>query len=67
MAALPGCALGTWEIVMIFGIVVLLFGATRLPQLGRALGETIKGFKQGLDKGDEPKALDEGDKKSSTD
>lgn len=38
--------LGTTELLLILLIVVLLFGATKLPQLGQALGKTIKGFKR---------------------
>lgn len=36
------------ELILIFLIVVVLFGATRLPQLGRGLGEGIANFKRGL-------------------
>ena len=42
---LGGCALGPTELAFILAIVVLLFGATRLPQLGRALGETLRSFR----------------------
>lgn len=41
------CGLGTWELLIVLGIVILLFGATRLPTLGKALGETIRNFKKG--------------------
>ena len=40
--------LGVPELIVIFLIVVLLFGARKLPELGRGLGEAIKGFKSGL-------------------
>ncbi len=43
---------GVPELIVIFLIVVVLFGATRLPQLGKGLGEGISNFKRGL-KGDE--------------
>ncbi len=43
--------LGVMELVIIFLIVVVLFGASRLPQLGKGLGEGIRNFKGGL-KGD---------------
>ena len=43
---------GIQELVLIFLIVLVLFGATRLPQLGRGLGEGISNFKRGL-KGDD--------------
>jgi sec-independent protein translocase protein TatA len=40
--------LGFSELVIIFLIVVVLFGASRLPQLGRGLGEGISNFRKGL-------------------
>lgn len=40
--------LGTGEIVMIVGAVVVLFGAEKLPRLGSAIGESIKNFKKGI-------------------
>lgn len=38
--------LGTPELLIIFGIVVVMFGATKLPQLGKGLGEAIGNFKK---------------------
>jgi sec-independent protein translocase protein TatA len=49
---------GFQELLVIFLIVILLFGATRLPQIGKGLGEGIRNFKKGL-RGDEPERLDE--------
>ncbi len=46
--------LGFQELVVILLIVVVLFGATRLPQLGKGLGEGISNFKRGLKGGDSP-------------
>lgn len=40
--------LGPLEIGMIVLVILLLFGATRLPKLGRSMGQSIRGFKQGL-------------------
>lgn len=40
--------LGWTEILMIAAIALLLFGPTKLPKLGRSLGEAIRGFKKGL-------------------
>jgi len=47
-AALPleRAMLGTMEIVAILVVVVILFGATKLPQLGKGLGEAIGNFKK---------------------
>jgi len=40
--------LGVPELLIILGIIVLLFGTTRLPQLGKGLGESIRNFRHGL-------------------
>lgn len=45
---------GVQELVVILLIVIVLFGATRLPQLGKGLGEGIRNFRSGL-KGDDSK------------
>jgi sec-independent protein translocase protein TatA len=50
MLAIGG--LGTPEIVVIAIVIFLLFGATRLPQLAKALGQSKRAFKEGLDDGD---------------
>lgn len=40
--------LGTTELLVIAGIVVLLFGGKKLPGLGRSMGSAITNFKKGL-------------------
>ena len=40
--------LGLQEILVIAIIGMLLFGATRLPDLGRSLGKTVTGFRDGM-------------------
>lgn len=49
--------LGLPELLIILVIVVVIFGASRLPQLGRGLGEGISNFREGLNKGKDDKAL----------
>jgi sec-independent protein translocase protein TatA len=44
--------LGMGEGLIILFIVVLLFGGSKLPQLGSAFGKAINNFKQGLKEGD---------------
>lgn len=44
---------GVQELVIILIIVVVLFGATRLPQIGRGIGEAIKNFKKATSEPDE--------------
>jgi len=36
------------ELIVILVIVLVIFGANRLPQLGEGLGKAIKGFKKGI-------------------
>lgn len=38
--------IGTQELVMIFGVVVLLFGAAKLPELARSMGSSVGEFKK---------------------
>ena len=38
--------LGGWEIVLILAVVLILFGAKKLPELARGLGQGIKEFKK---------------------
>ena len=40
--------IGLPELTIILVIVVILFGASRLPQLGRGIGSAIKNFKEGI-------------------
>jgi sec-independent protein translocase protein TatA len=40
--------LGMPELIVILVIVLVIFGGSRLPQLGEGLGRAIKGFKKGL-------------------
>jgi sec-independent protein translocase protein TatA len=43
--------LGTQELLVILVIVLVLFGANRLPQLARSLGSSLKELKKGIDEG----------------
>ena len=46
--------IGIPELVIILLIVLLLFGTTKLPALGKGLGEAIRNFKSGMKDGDAP-------------
>ena len=52
--------LGTPELIIIVLVVVLLFGATRLPQLAKALGQSKKAFREGIEESEKeaPKPLE---------
>jgi sec-independent protein translocase protein TatA len=47
--------LGMPELLLILVIVVLLFGASRIPNLGKSLGEGIRGFKDAMKGEDDEK------------
>jgi sec-independent protein translocase protein TatA len=50
--------IGFQELLVILAILVLIFGATKLPQLGKGLGEGIRNFKKGL-KSEDQRELEE--------
>ena len=41
-----------WIIVLVVIAILLLFGGTKLPQLAKALGQSKKAFKEGIDEGE---------------
>ena len=51
------------ELLIIFAVILLLFGATRLPALGKALGEGLKNFKRGIASGSDDDEVGESDAK----
>jgi sec-independent protein translocase protein TatA len=44
--------LGPTEMILIVLVIFLLFGATRLPQLAKALGQSKKAFREGIEEGE---------------
>ena len=42
------------ELLLIFAVLLLLFGGSKLPQLGASLGSAIRNFKRGFNEGDAP-------------
>jgi sec-independent protein translocase protein TatA len=53
--------LGVPELLIILAIVLLVFGYSRLPSLGKGLGQGIRNFRQGLRGGSEPERTDRED------
>ncbi len=73
LVVLPGCftgGIGGPEMLVIAGVLLLLFGGSKLPELMRGMGSGISEFKKGLREGaeddedgkkeEEPKELDSG-------
>ena len=44
---------GGWELVLIVGVVLLLFGGKKIPELAKGLGKGIKDFKKAVNEEDE--------------
>ncbi len=58
-------SIGWGELLIILFIVLLLFGAKRLPEIGRSFGKTISGFKKGMKEAqEEEKGEEEKEEKS---
>ncbi|HXT62854.1 MAG TPA: twin-arginine translocase TatA/TatE family subunit [Pyrinomonadaceae bacterium] len=41
-----------WIVVLVVAAILLLFGGTKLPQLAKALGQSKKAFREGIEEGD---------------
>ncbi len=59
------CGLGTPELIIILVIALVIFGGSRLPQLGEGLGKAIRGFKKGMSDASEEASKKEKDDKGS--
>jgi sec-independent protein translocase protein TatA len=54
---------GGWELILIVAVLFLLFGASRLPQLAKSLGQTRRAFKEGMREAEEEARLEEDQKR----
>ena len=45
--------LGMWELLIVLAIVVLIFGANRLPKLASGIGDSVRGFRAALKTGED--------------
>jgi sec-independent protein translocase protein TatA len=57
--------LGLPELLVILAIIIVIFGANRLPGLGRGIGDAIRGFKDGLKTDEEKDEKDVKNRKAS--
>jgi len=61
MLAIYPLMFGTWEIIAIVAVILLIFGGKKIPELMKGLGKGVKSFKEGMNevekeiKEDEPK------------
>jgi sec-independent protein translocase protein TatA len=54
-----------WEIILVVAVLFLLFGASRLPQLAKSIGQSKRAFKEGLDEAEKEAKLEEEKKLAS--
>lgn len=43
--------LSIWHALLVLGLILLFFGPSRLPKLGRSIGDTMRQFKKGMNDG----------------
>jgi sec-independent protein translocase protein TatA len=48
--------IGTQDLMIILVIVIVIFGAKRLPEIGKGIGQAISGFKKSMSEPDEIEA-----------
>jgi sec-independent protein translocase protein TatA len=58
LTSLAWAGFGIWEAVLVFGVLMLLFGAKKLPLLARGLGAGIRNFKGELKDPDDAEKRD---------
>jgi sec-independent protein translocase protein TatA len=59
-------SLGVPELLIIFLIIIVLFGSSRIAGIGKGLGEGIRNFKQGMKGDEEPRRTERLDDKPDT-
>lgn len=55
--------LGTWEIILIVLVILLIFGGKKIPELMRGLGKGIRSFKDGMNEKEEKEEKEDESKK----
>ena len=58
--------LGPAELIIILAVVLLLFGAKRLPEMARSLGRSSREFKKGLRDGSDEEAQEKSEEKKAS-
>ncbi|MBE2213523.1 MAG: twin-arginine translocase TatA/TatE family subunit [Opitutaceae bacterium] len=59
-------SLGPWEIILILAVVMLLFGAKKLPELAKGMGKSMKEFKKAMNTEDDDESDDKSTKNGAT-
>ena len=45
--------IGIWQLVLVFGVFIVLFGYKKMPEIGKTLGQSLRNFKRSLTESDE--------------
>jgi len=56
---LLGVSLGAGEIILVLAVVILLFGARKLPELARSIGSSARELRKGLKEEDDEEEVEE--------
>ncbi|MCB0392969.1 MAG: twin-arginine translocase TatA/TatE family subunit [Bdellovibrionales bacterium] len=57
-------SVGPWQLIIVLGLILLVFGPKRIPAIGKSLGEAFRGFKKGITGDDERDITPENEKLS---
>ena len=55
-------SIGPWELILILGIVLVVFGPGKLPKVGESLGKAMQSFKKAREGGEEEEESQENKK-----
>jgi len=58
-------AFSIWHWIVVLGVVLLIFGPSRLPSLGQDLGKAIRGFKESMEEKNVTPEISEVEKKQA--
>lgn len=57
--------ISVWQLAIVLGIVILIFGTKKLRNMGGDLGGAVKGFKKAMSDDDKPKQIEQEEKDAS--
>lgn len=58
--------IGTTELIVIGGVVLLIFGGKKLPELMKGMGQGVRSFKEGMKEVQNPPEAEKGEKEEET-
>lgn len=59
--------IGPWQVVLILILVVFLFGGKKIPEISRALGQSLREFRKGREDADKTDKADKTDSADTSD